>query len=522
MAAIALAHAPQPRKLRVGVFADARLQPRWVVDAFEQVARSDFAEVVLVAAGDARGAEPWLRRAYRRLDRLAFGAQAEEAVDLATIREPRCERDLLKHELDVAFVLGELDDTKYDGIARYGVWRFCFGNERGHAESLAGWREVAEGAPITGSGVKVRLRPGTPPRLAYQSWSRTYPLSVERNRARLLRKAAEFPARALRELHRSGEAWLEQCRPARAAAREGFSDIDLLRTASSVGARVLKRGLEKALHVEQWFLAWRFRAHREAPLVAPDLKGYTRALPPKDRIWADPFAIEKNGRYFVFFEELPFVAGKAHIAMLEARRDGSWSPPVRVLERDHHLSYPFLIEEGGELYMVPESAQNRSVDLYRCVDFPLRWKREKTLLDGARLVDATFHRGADRWWMFANAAVRGSDVFDDELHVFHSDSLLGPWRAHRRNPVKSDARCSRPAGQLFWRAGALYRPAQICVPRYGAGLSLNRVLRLTPQDYAERQVERVLPADGLLGLHTVNRAGDLTVVDAFTRRRRFT
>src|SRR5205085_654400 len=47
--------APAPtlsaRKLRVGVFADARRQPRWMVDAFAKVAASDFAEVVLIAAG---------------------------------------------------------------------------------------------------------------------------------------------------------------------------------------------------------------------------------------------------------------------------------------------------------------------------------------------------------------------------------------------------------------------------------------------------------------------------------------
>ncbi|OGA71316.1 MAG: hypothetical protein A3G81_31065 [Betaproteobacteria bacterium RIFCSPLOWO2_12_FULL_65_14] len=518
MAAVAAARAPEPRKLRVGVFADARLQPRWVVEAFEQVARSDFAEIVLIAAAGERGAEPWLRRAYRRIERLLVGGEPEECADLGTIREPGAEGDALKQDLDVAFVLGEADDSRFDGIARYGVWRFWFGSGRGHAEPLAGWREVAEGAPATGSGVKVRLRPGTPPRLAYESWSRTYPLSVERNRARLLAKAAQFPARALRELARSGEGWLEQCRSAREAGPPEFSGMDLLRTASSVGGRALRRGLEKALHVEQWFIAFRFG---EKLAVAPDLKGYVRMLPPKDRIWADPFAIEKNGRHFVFFEELPFAAAKGHIAMVEVKRDGTWSSPQRVLERDYHLSYPFLLELDGELYMVPESAQNRSVEVYRCVDFPLRWKREKTLLDGVRLVDATFHRGAERWWMFANAAVRGSNVFDDELHLFHSESLLGPWRAHPRNPVKSDARCSRPAGQLFWRGGALHRPAQICVPRYGAGLAISRVLRLTPQDYAERQVERVLPAEGLLGLHTVNRAGSLTVVDAFARRRRF-
>jgi hypothetical protein len=138
-------------------------------------------------------------------------------------------------------------------------------------------------------------------------------------------------------------------------------------------------------------------------------------------------------------------------------------------------------------------------------------------------VDATFHRGADRWWMFANVAAQGSRMFDDELHIFHADSLAGEWLPHRRNPVKSDARCARPAGHLYWKNGALYRPAQICAPLYGSGLSINRIVRLTPTEYAERQVERILPSrrDGILGVHTVNRAGDLTVIDAFTRRPRF-
>jgi len=224
----------------------------------------------------------------------------------------------------------------------------------------------------------------------------------------------------------------------------------------------------------------------------------------------------------VKYSYLPFAAGKAHIAVTEVRRDGSWSPPVPVLQRDYHLSYPFLLEHEGQLYMIPETGQNGTVELYRCVDFPLRWKLEKTLLQGVRLVDATLHRGADRWWMFANGAAGASRGFDDELHLFHADSLFGEWHAHPRNPVKSDVRCARPAGNLYWRDGKLYRPAQICVPRYGAGLSINRVLRLTPHSYAERQVERVLPdaAQGLLGLHTINRAGDLTVADAFTRRRR--
>lgn len=514
---LALAADPRP-KLKIGLFADARLQPRWIVEAFAKVALSEFAEIACLAAGDARASRlPWPWQLYAKLDRWAFGADLTEELDLVE-HVPHAQE---AGDLDVAFAIGGIDDAQLDGIARYGVWRFHF---NGEPEALAGLHEVARDVALAGSGLRVRLACGAAPRLAYQSWSRTYPLSAARNRGQLLRKTAELPWRALRELHRSGHGWLEQCRAVQLSEEKNceLKTKDLV----GIGGRILRRGVEKALHVEQWFLAWRLGGRRGALSIPPDLAGFTRVVPPKDRTWADPFAIEKGGRHFVFFEELPFASRKAHIAMIEIGRDGRWSAPVRVLERDYHLSYPFLVESEGQLYMIPESAQNRSVELWRCVDFPLRWKLERVLLEGVRCVDATFHRCADRWWMFANCAAGESRVFDDELHLFHAERLLGEWQPHRRNPVKSDARCARPAGQLYWHNGALYRPAQICVPRYGAGLSINRVLRLTPQEYAERQVERVLPAssgtcgDGLLGIHTVNRAGYLTVVDAFARRRR--
>ena len=517
MAAVAPAATPGPRKLRVGLFAPARLQPRWVVEAFAKVAASDFAEIALISM--AMGAKSpsnasWLWKAYGALDRRLFRAGDPDALlDLArhvrhrkiTGAEANPDR-FVELDLDVAFALGDFDDTALDGVARYGVWRF----------QADGAREVVEGAPLTGSALQVRLEPGAEPKLAYQSWSRTCLFSVARNRGELLAKTSEFAWRALREAHRSGFAWLEQCK----SLARGEGELGLRPRIFPVLRSAAARALERTLQREQWFIAW--KKSGDGP-IAPDLAGFTRIVPPPDRTWADPFAVEKDARRFVFFEELPFSAGKAHISVIEIGRDGCWSPPARVLERDHHLSYPFVFEHEDALYMIPETAQAGTVELYRCEEFPLRWRREKILIEGVRLADATLHRGAERWWMFANGAAGSSRVFDDELHIFYSESLLGEWRPHARNPVKSDARCTRPAGRLYWRGGALYRPAQICAPAYGAGLSINRVLRLTPHEYAERQVERVLPdhARGLLGLHTLNCAGELTVVDALTRRRRF-
>jgi hypothetical protein len=514
----------------VAVFFDTPLQPAWIYDAFARVAAAEFATLaVLGVVGTAGARPPWVLSAYSRLDHLAFGRDpAEPRRQVANLPHERwlpCVSPAELHALriDVAFAVGEFDDTVLDGIARYGVWRFLLGTRGCAHEWLAGWREVARAEPLTASGLTVRLSPGTMPRLAYESWSRTYPLSLARNRAEFLHKTAEFAYRALHEVHRAGPVWLESRKPGEAstASQSAPGNASLAGGLAGLGARLAKRAVTRALNFEQWFLAFRFGG--TDPGVPPDLDGFTRVVPPGDRDWADPFALEVDGRHYVFFEELPYEAGKAHISVIEVQPGGRWSAPVRVLERDYHLSYPFLFRHEDRLYMIPETAQSRSVELYRCVEFPQRWRLEKVLIEGLRCVDATLHQADDIWWMFTNVAAGESRRFDDELHLFHAAQPFGPWQAHPANPIKSDVRGARPAGALYRENGMWHRPAQICVPRYGAGLSINRVQRLTRQEYAESEVQRVVPhaRSGLLGLHTVNRAGALTVVDAFTRRRRF-
>ncbi len=534
--------APGEARLRLGVFADSLQQPRWVVEALAKIVACELAEIVLVVdLGRSRDpASPLLWRAYCSLDSRLFGSRPDplERIDLRAAvphgrllrfpREPTGPAsasawlgEIRSLRLDVAFALGDVNDRPLDGVARYGVWRYCFGEDASRGDVLAGVREVAAFAPVTASGLRVRLSGDEGDRLAYQSWSRTFPLSVARTRDSLLPKTGEFARRALEELQRSGTRWLESL--PRVAPADGPAALPgtatALRHLSLVGGRVARRAMQKALHIgqiDQWFLAYRFGRDDQ---WRGDLRRFTRVMPPTDRYWADPFPIVRDGRYFVFFEELVFSRGKAHIAVMEVSPDGRCSEPTPVLERDYHLSYPFLVEHEGELFMVPETRQNHTVELYRCTSFPDRWSLEHVLMQDVSCTDSTLHRAEDRWWMFANTCVVGAES-GDELNLYYADRLTDPWRAHRGNPVKSDVRGARPAGRLYRRDGHLYRPAQIGVPRYGSGVSINRVSCLTPQAYEEQEVERVLPAHPLLGIHTVNRAGDLCVVDAFMRRSR--
>lgn len=540
MAAVGIPASSEPAaaaaapKLRLGLFVDGPRQPAWIVETFARLARLDFIDIVVIASDDSTAAPlPWLWRAYAWLDQLAFrpptGAAERQPIPakvphkrLLKVRQcdVRWVGEVAAMKLDVAFAFGRFDDYALKGIARYGSWRFFFGDERQTLDHWAGFRETAKGTPVVSSGVSVRYGPHASERLAYQSWSRTYPLSMARNRENLLRKTAEFAGRTLRELHRGGSAWLEGCpvaerqKQAPAAPRPA----EMAQYMSRLGGRLVRRAAQKLTQIEQWCLGYRFGA---GVRWQSELPQFTRLLPPPDRFWADPFACSRDGRHFIFLEELPFARGKAHISVMEVDREGRHSRPRCVLRRDYHLSYPFLIEEEGELYMVPETGENRTVEIYRCVEFPWQWRLEKVLLRDAWCVDATFHRHEGRWWMFVNIGVEGAEIYD-ELHLYHADRLLGEWAAHPANPIKSDVRGARPAGRLYREGGALYRPAQICTPLYGSGIVVHRVLEMNTERYREEEVERVVPGrdSGLLGIHTFNRDGELAVMDGFLRRPR--
>jgi hypothetical protein len=540
-------------KLRVGVFADRALQPRWIVEALAKVAACEYAEIVaVVTAGNVQSgvrprsrcetqgggsrfsaaeSPPWLLKAYTRLDRRIFGGASDWLApsDVRQLVPPprrfeveRADGPAMRESsLDVAFVLGSIDEAALDGVARYGTWRYCFGDEQECTESLAGVRELLENRPTIASAIRIRRGRGREDRIAHPSWSRAFAFSLARGHDGLFPKSAQFVARALRDLHAQGAAWFDYATEPAAHARGDRSpgSLSLVRDFVRVGGRIAQRAIEHLTTVGQWTLAYRFV--NEEPWTG-SLEGFVRLTPPRDRFWADPFPLEHHGRHYIYFEELPFAAHRAHISVIEVKRDGTHSEPLRVLERDYHLSYPFLLQEGGELYMIPETAHNRAIELYRCVRFPDRWKFERTLVPDVWCADATIHRANGRLWMFATMGCEGGEI-NDELHLFSAEHLLGEWKPHRRNPVKSDVRNARPAGRLFLQDGLLIRPAQICTPLYGSGIALNRVTRLDELEYREEEVRRIVPAgrDGILGLHTINRAGALSVADAFLRRSRF-
>lgn len=230
--------------------------------------------------------------------------------------------------------------------------------------------------------------------------------------------------------------------------------------------------------------------------------------------YADPFLCTASGKTFLFMEDYSDATRKAVISAAEVVDDRLAGTPVPVLDRPYHLSYPLVFSEAEEIFMLPESVGSGSLELYRATQFPWKWQRESVLIEGMPLADATplFHD--NRWWLFASMAQHGT-TDHDELFIFFSDRLTGPWQPHPDNPVKSDCRSARPAGRIVRSGDRLCRPAQDCEAAYGSGLVWHEIVELSPTRFHEIEVARFkAPRDlGFDGLHHFERLDTLQAID---------
>jgi hypothetical protein len=179
-----------------------------------------------------------------------------------------------------------------------------------------------------------------------------------------------------------------------------------------------------------------------------------------------------------------------------------------------HVAYPYLFEHEGEAYCVPETSQANEVGLFKALEFPFRWVKVRTLLNGFPAVDSTVFQYEGLWWLTCTSDVEGSSL---KLFIWHSEDLFGPWKPHERNPVKTDIASSRPAGTPFVHDGRLYRPAQDCSRTYGGRVAINRVTKLTTTEFVEERVATIEPfisSPYQDGVHTISAAGDITMVDS--------
>jgi hypothetical protein len=265
-------------------------------------------------------------------------------------------------------------------------------------------------------------------------------------------------------------------------------------------------------HYKRWGVAF-----APGDCISADLTRGTRIRNLPGHFFADPFVASRDGRTVCFVEDFSFAKKRGCISAVEILDDRNYKFLGAVIEEPFHMSFPFVFEFEGALYMLPETTAAASLRIYKCVDFPLKWKLHKVLMPGFRTADTMIFPHEGRWWLLTNPASPGSGEFSSQLMAFHADQpFADEWTPHLQNPLVFDSRSGRNGGLLRLADGTLVRSRQKqAFDLYGAALTIARIHALTPDSYREEQIRAIEPDffPGLQGCHHLFSNGKYTVYD---------
>ena len=276
----------------------------------------------------------------------------------------------------------------------------------------------------------------------------------------------------------------------------------------SFGKKICKK-ITNIFFVEQWNIGiLNFPINQ---IFQKEIKISWLKSPAKSRFHADPFGFEIEGKKFIIFEDYSRFFRRGRIAI--ANFDGQKLINKKIILDDKkHLSYPFIIQQQGLIYMVCESFKSKELNLYEIDKKTLEVKKIHEIFADKKVIDPTIIFHQNKFWLFYTS----SDGDVSHLNIAFADSLFSDFKDHPKNPVKIDKTSSRPAGTPFIIDGKIYRLAQNCSNTYGGAVVINRIIELNTENFSEELVKEIGPdlqSEYNRGLHTISEFGDLTLVD---------
>lgn len=263
---------------------------------------------------------------------------------------------------------------------------------------------------------------------------------------------------------------------------------------------------------DYWNVSYAYKKWRELEMSKSHM-----IINPPNRFLADPFLYKKNGFCYCFLENFDYSANKGEISVYKISKSKN-EFLGHALTEDFHLSFPYIFEVAGDLFMIPESHERKQIRLYKCINFPLGWELEKVLIDNICAADTVVFYKEKLWWMLTNTDPLLSGDHQSELSIFYSEDILTKdWKPHKLNPIFIDPARARNGG-LFREGNAFFRVSQkhgFCT--YGQSANINRIKTINEDFYEEEFIGSIKPSflKNIKGTHHFDFKEDYSVFDHY-------
>ena len=242
---------------------------------------------------------------------------------------------------------------------------------------------------------------------------------------------------------------------------------------------------------------------------------------------ADPFLFVNGHSLYLFFES-ERSGEKGVIRMMKTDNLHDWTVPVTVLQESFHLSFPFVFEYCGDIYMIPESQGVDSIRLYKGNNDLTKFTFKRNLMTKQRTDDVKFNF-CDSHILIKDGIIylftSVSYNWTYHLELYYTDDILHhDFVKHPASPIYVGNDFGRSGGSIIHLDDNYYRISQNCCKSYGGNISIHRITTLDECVYKEElykkdvlEIGDVIYRDGGHQLNVVKYGGGYVYATDFRK-----
>lgn len=235
--------------------------------------------------------------------------------------------------------------------------------------------------------------------------------------------------------------------------------------------------------------------------------------PKNNSFFADPFIAKKGDGVKVFFENFNYKKQKGIISSVDfSYVNNEFYSIEKILERPYHLAFPFYIDIENISYLIPESSISKKLNKYS-LDSKFENIEDENILFNGDCIDSVIFNFENMEWLFFTRKSFGTNL---NLFAYYRENSNMNWKSHLLNPIVSDSRKARMAGNIIFASGILYRPAQKNNIFYGESVIINKIVKLTPEEFVEEEYHSLNAAQiskYKAGIHTLSHCDGYIAID---------
>ena len=249
-----------------------------------------------------------------------------------------------------------------------------------------------------------------------------------------------------------------------------------------------------------------------------------KSLPYSTDYWyADPITFKHEGEWYLFTEAYDRKRAIGRIAVSLIDKNGNISTPRIIIAEDYHMSFPYVFEWRGDIYMIPESSDNSSINLYKCVKFPFDWKLVSQFHTTKPVVDTIVVEKNDEKLNLLGSVINENNPLLVSYQKF-TIQIAGDELTFREDPdcpVNWNLR-DRNAGRPFALNDIIAVPTQESSDTdYGKKVNFRKLgENLVPEETiilslstGNVHFDPSIQEENMIGVHTYSQTDDLEIVD---------